>query len=128
MSRSTGFATDSQIFRLSDLAAFRVSRIVAAADDDDRRLAADAAKILQHLAAGMLAERKIEADTVERGFQREPGGFLVSRGAGRGIAGFGCDPANDLAVEIIVVDDEEARQSRRLRLRDVSRARCVDLQ
>ena len=128
MSRSTGFATDSQIFRLSDLAAFRVSRIVAAADDDDRRLAADAAKILQHLAAGMLAERKIEADTVERGFQREPGGFLVSRGAGRGIAGFGRDPANDLAVEIIVVDDEEARQSRRLRLRDVSRARCVDLQ
>ena len=60
----------------------------------------------QHLDAGMLAERKVERDAVERDFLREPGGFLVSRRTRRLVAGLGRGAADDHAVEIVVIDDE----------------------
>jgi hypothetical protein len=43
-------------------------------------------------------------------FLRQLGGLVVGGSAGRQITGFGRGPANDHAVQIIVVDHQEPRQ------------------
>ncbi|MGB6936268.1 MAG: hypothetical protein WBE14_06105 [Xanthobacteraceae bacterium] len=44
---------------------------MAAADDNDRHIAADVAKVLKYFNAAVLAERQIEADAIEGVLERE---------------------------------------------------------
>ena len=114
IARSTGFGMHSQTFRLSDSATLTASLQVAASQPLTTTIGAVQPRdrqMMQQLAAGVLAERQIERDAVERGLARQLCGFVVGRRAGRQIAGFGRGAADDHAVQIVVIDDQKPRRA-----------------
>ena len=78
-----------------------------------------ARKVAQHLDAGVLAERKIERNAIERVSLRERCRLLVTGRSRRHVAGLGCGPADNHAVQIVVVDDEKTLWQRRIKVRIV---------
>src|SRR5579862_7844066 len=66
--------------------------------------------MMQHFAAAMLAKRQIERDAVEDGLPHKLDGFVTGRRPGREVAGLGRGTADDHAVKIVVVDDEQPRR------------------
>src|SRR5580704_14287262 len=119
---------DIQIERFGRPQGFVHRRRIAAADDNDRHIAADAAKVLKYFNAAVLAERQIEADAIERGLECELCRLVVGPGSRRRVTSLGRDTANNLEVQIIVIDDKKTRQSGILRrLRGSSRAAAAHL-
>ncbi len=65
----------------------------------------------QQVAAGVLAERQIERDAVERGLARQLCGFVIGRRAGRLVAGFRRGASDNHSVQTVVIDDQKPRRA-----------------
>lgn len=89
--------------------------VIAAANHNDRRRAAGRGEMAeQRHSAAAIAERDIERDTIERALLRKLHRFAMVRRADRMVAGLGRRSANDHAMKVIIVDDEEPRRTRRV--------------
>jgi hypothetical protein len=69
-------------------------------------------EVAQQLDSRMLSERQIERDAVVSRFLQELHGVVERCRFRRHVTRLGCDPADDHAVEMIVVDDEEVSGKR----------------